>query len=511
MRKSSTAVWPAPVRGLIRNGALVGADPSAAEVMDNWFPTAQGARLRGGSTLFATVGDPVVRLMTYRSGSSESVFAATADSVYNITAVADPEVAPTADIASLTSGDWSFVQFATPAGQYLVMANGADSVRNFNGAAWSTPSITGVTSSALSFVWSHKRRLWFVEDGTLSAWYLPVNSISGAAAEFPLDGVFKLGGALLFGGTWSVDAGDGLDDMMLFVTTEGEVAVYQGTDPGTDYALSGVYRIGQPLNKHGWFRAGGDLCILTKDGIIPVSEALNKDVTALQASAITYPIEDLWQQAVANATTGTFPAIVWPTRTLFAVGVPASEATPVTLVANARTGAWARVTGWDTQCFAIFGDELLFGDSVGRIVKADDGGSDYYEGTQVSYTATLVPKFQDFGGMGDKFALHARVMWLSGAGYSVGLGCFANYEIGEYPDAPAVTEETGLKWGGGAKWGDGSKWGSAESASAGSDWQAVSGAGFSLSPVVRITHNRNSKPLYSIAAIQLRYEKGAGL
>jgi ferredoxin len=189
------------------------------------------------------------------------------------------------------------------------MANGTDSVRNYNGAAWSTPTLTGVTSANLSFVWSHKRSLWFVEKNTLSAWYLPVNSIAGTVAEFPLDGVFKLGGALLFGGTWSLDSGDGLDDVMLFITTEGEVAVYQGTDPGSDFQLSGVYRIGKPLNKHGWFRAGGDLCILTRDGIVPVSEALRKDVAALQAAAITFPIEDLWQQAIAAAASGTFPAI----------------------------------------------------------------------------------------------------------------------------------------------------------------------------------------------------------
>lgn len=479
--------------------------------MDNWFPTAQGARLRGGSRIFATVGNPVVRLMTHRSGSAESVFAATSDSIFNITAVADPAVAPAADLSALTSGDWSFVQFATPGGQFLVMANGADSARNFDGAAWTIPAITGVTSADLSFVWTHKRRLWFVEGGTLSAWYLPVNSIAGAAAEFPLDGVFKLGGALLFGGSWSLDAGDGLDDVMLFVTTEGEIAVYQGTDPSTDYALTGVYRIGRPLNKHGWFRAGGDLCILTKDGIIPVSAALNKDVTALQAAAITHPIEDLWQQAVANATTGKFPAIVWPTRTLFAVGVPASEASPVTLVANARTGAWARVTGWDTQCFALFGDELLFGDSVGRVIKADAGGNDYYEGDQISYTAKLVPKFQDFGGSWDKFALHARALWLAGAGYTVALSCFSNYAIGDYPTVAATAEEPDSKWGGGIKWGSGVKWGTTDAITTGSDWQAVSGSGFALAPVLTITHNRNTKPSFAITAIHLRYEKGSGL
>lgn len=506
-RRAKTAVWPAPVKGLIRNGALIGSSPDAAEVLTNFFPTGQGARLRGGSRLFATAGASVGRLLTYRSGTDEKLFAATQTDVFDVSAVVDPLVPPAASLSGLNSGDWSFVQFATPGGQFLVMASGADPVQNYNGAAWSAPAITGVSPSALSFVWSHKKRLWFVEGGTLSAWSLAVNSIAGVADIFPLDGVFRLGGALLFGATWSLDSGDGLDDMMVFATTEGEIAVYQGTDPAADFQLTGVYKIGRPLNKHSWFRAGGDLCIITEDGIVPISAAVQKDVAALQTSAITFPIEDLWREAVSNnSIAAPFASIVWPTQTLFFVGVPTATGQFAAIVSNTRTGAWAQVSGWDMRCMAIFGGALYFGTEAGEVLKADVGGED--AGLSPSYTGYYVPKFQDFGTPQDKTALHARALWKSDGGDKVELTCFSNYSIGAFPIPETAGEGAFGAWGDGSVWGDGSIWGPGTGEVVGSDWQAVSGSGFALAPALVVGSNRTDRPQFELSSIHLRYEQG---
>ena len=509
-RPSSSAIWPAPTKGLVRSGNFVAAPPDAAEVLDNFIPTTTGARQRGGATLHATVDAPVVQLMNYRSGALENLFAATAGDVFDVSAPVDPLVAPTADLTGLGSGDWSFLQFATPGGEFLWMCNGVDSARTYDGAAWATPAITGVASADLSFAWAHKKRIWAVEDGTLSAWYLPVNSIAGAMAEFPLQGVFRLGGQLLLGGTWSIDSGDGLDDNMVFVTSEGEIAVYQGTDPAVaaDWALVGTYRVGRPLSKNAWFRAGGDFMLLTEDGIVSVSEALQKDRAALMTSAITAPIEELWQATVANRSAASkFPVSIWPTRTLLLIGTPAVGGTNISLVANTRTGAWARITGWDVQCLAIFDDVVYFGTASNTIAKADTGGSDM----DVAYTSVCVPKFQELGSPNEKIALHARVLYRAAEVTPVRLTCFANYAVGSLPSVSAIGTESGTTWGGGAKWGGGSKWGSTSTKIAASDWQAVSGMGFSLAPCLVVTSNRLSQPDFEITSIQLRYEVGTAI
>ena len=219
--KSTTVSFKAPNKGWVKNQSLLDDVSGAADVLDNIFPTAQGGRLRKGCELHATVAAAVKHLFTWKSGATELMFAATASAIYDITSPADPAVSPAAAVSGLTSGDWSVANFANSAGEFSVLANGSDTVRNFDGSAWTVPAITGVTTSLLSQVWAFKERLWFVEKDTLSVWYLAVNAVAGAATELPLKGIFQLGGSLLFGANWSLDSGDGLDDVCIFVTTEG--------------------------------------------------------------------------------------------------------------------------------------------------------------------------------------------------------------------------------------------------------------------------------------------------
>lgn len=58
--------FPAPTKGWVQSGNITTAGMDQAEVLDNFFPTAQGARLRGGSTEYADIGAAIVRLMPAR-------------------------------------------------------------------------------------------------------------------------------------------------------------------------------------------------------------------------------------------------------------------------------------------------------------------------------------------------------------------------------------------------------------------------------------------------------------
>lgn len=528
----SEFVWPAPVAGLISSGTEINSDPRGCALLENFIPTAEGSRLRGGALSHSVVDGEVRSLFTYRSGVTENLFAATETTITDVSvpnaglfgvlfmeidgedviltldgdALTLPFPAP--DVGGLTSGDWSHVQFATAGGQFLVIANGSDSVRNFNGAAWSVPAITNVDSADLSFVWAHKRRLWFVEGNTLSAWYLPVNSIAGAAVAFPLDGVFSLGGALLFGGTWSQDSGDGLDDLAVFVTTEGQIAVYQGTDPdnAATWALVGVYQIGKPLGKTSWFRAGGDLVILTEDGIVPVSEALMKDRAALQAAAITSPIEDLWQRVVASRDISfRFPVALWSTKTTLVVGIPTLDDQLGVLVANTRTGAWATITGWPVSSLAVYQDRLYFGTPSGFIARGDESGSDF----GVPYAGRYVPRFQEMGTTEDKIALHARVIFKTAENADPRLVAFQNYQIDTFPPEGEYAPPSGDVWGSGV-WGQ-SKWGASLNTVVRSDWQSVSGMGFSQSVGLIVGSQSATAPTFELLGLILRYEVGRSI
>lgn len=196
---SQSFTFPAPVRGWILNENLATVQPAGARILDNWLCTPTGVRPRGGSVKHATLTGPVMALFAYNS-TTDAFFGATADAIFTITSPADPEVALTATISGQTSGDYSTAQFGTAGGDFLYAVNGTDDPQLFNGATWtaidgaSTPAITGVTTSGLSQVWSFANRLFFVQGGTMVAWYLPVDSIGGAANSFSLAGVFRKGG-----------------------------------------------------------------------------------------------------------------------------------------------------------------------------------------------------------------------------------------------------------------------------------------------------------------------------
>jgi hypothetical protein len=503
--KSKTRTFAAPKKGWIKNQNLVSGIKDGAEVLDNWFPTAQGARLRNGRDKHATIGGPVKSMFQRKSGNEDHMFAASATDIYDITTPADKDVAPTADVSSLTSGDWSTAQFANAADDYLVLANGADSVRNFDGTTWTTPSITGVTSADLNQVFVFKERLFFMENNSLSFWYLAVNAIAGAATEFPLKGVFHLGGDLLFGTSWSLDTGSGLDDLAIFVTTEGEVAVYSGTDPSssTTWALVGVYRIGKPLNKNAFFKAGGDVAIVTEDGIISISEALKKDRAALQADAITFPIEDAWITAIANRDrTFPFSVTLWHSQTMLIVGTPSiSGNIDVAFVANARTGAWCRFTGWDVQASVVNDDKFYFGTSDNFIFRGGVTGKDY----DVGYSAIWIPRFFE-GNANEKFAVHARFRGRASESYEISLGASANYAETAIPVPTASAEESDNVWGTGL-WGT-MTWGGTENVSHVSDWGAVAAQGTALAPGIRLESNRTTANTLEAIALDLMYEEG---
>jgi hypothetical protein len=386
--------------------------------------------------------------------------------------------------------------------------NGANDLRLYNGTAWqtinsaSTPAFTNVDTDDLTYVWAHKRRLWFCEKGEPSVWYLPVDSIAGAAVEFPLRSVFTLGGAVLFGATWSRDAGDGMDDLQVFVSTEGQVAIYQGTDPNnaSTWALVGLYRIGRPLHKNAHFRTGGDIMVLTEDGIVAISSAMERDRTAQQSSAATAMISDLWAEVVAiRQGLSRFPCVLWPSRRFLLVGAPAVGSQPLCLASNATTGAWSRILGWDTQALAVFNDSLIFGDSAGRVCKGDSGGSDL----GLPYEAVCVPKMQDMSAPERKFLLRARATFRAGSVFNVALFGAADF-VPMRPDeaAPANTGgDTAQLWGGSSVWGSGVKWGAAATEMVQTNWQTVLGAGQSVAPGLMLSVAR-SAPRVSVPISQ---------
>lgn len=517
VKTSTTKTFRAPYRGYVRSTVPGFPKEGQAIVLDNWFPTTEGARIRKGSTKHATIGGSVLHVRGYEAGITSKLFAADENNIYDVTSPADPDVSPSAAVSSLTSGDWSSIQFQTSGGTFLVMVNGADDMEQYDGSSWtaintgSSPAITGVDTADLSQLWAFKRRIFLIEEGTMSAWYLPADSIAGAAAELPLGGIFSLGGSLLFGGTWSQDSGDGLDDYCVFVTNKGEVAVYQGTDPSSasTWEIVGVYRIGQPLHKNAHFRAGGDLAVVTDEGIVPISAAVSKDRAALGQYAVTRPIEEQWRIYMKSRTGLSIPfsCVLWQSASMLLVGMPTDTGQDVkALAANAVTGAWSSgFTGWDVQCSCIWDDGLYFGTGSSTVMQGDVGGTD--DGT--AYQAVALGSFDMMKSPAEKSAIHARATIKTNYPYTFTLFCNSDYVV-EVPTAGAADDiDGGAVWGGGV-W-DTMVWqvaGSEETKEVTSEWQNVNGSGFVLAAGISITIGDDVAPDIELTGIELVFEVG---
>lgn len=477
----------APTAGWIANRALSvsGGTPGAA-VLDNFFPLPTGAILRRGSVQRYSIGSgPVRSLFRYVLSGPGKLFASISGPIFDVSTSTPSEAR-----AGGTNGDWRVQQFTTSGGTFLIGVNGTDTAWLYDGTTFAGTTITfpagsGLDTSDLAYVWSHANRLWFAQKDGLSAWYLPVDQIGGELTKLPLGGVFQRGGVLLFGQAWSVSSGGGLTDQCVFVTTEGEVAAYQGIDPGdaNAWGLVGLYRIGKPLGAKAFVKAGGDLLIATNIGMVSLATASAKDFAALGAAAISYPIQEAWTEAVAQRGQGEWRCAIWAEGGMMLVAPPLDGAgRPACFVANVNTGAWCRFTNWSVASVETFNGLLHFGDFHGNLWIGNSTGAD----NGLPYSGTCIPLFTDLGApAARKIARNARLVKRSASPSVEKLTAIFNFSD-RVPAAPPAAEIGDSSLWGTGEWGT-STWGAEGADIVTSEWRSVGGSGHDVSVCVQVT------------------------
>ena len=318
--------------------------------------------------------------MSYSSGSANKLFAIASGSIYNITAGG---AIGSADVSGLTNSRFQYSNITTPAASYLMCVNGADKLRTYDGSAWHKDGdgppydITGVDSATLSNITLFKNRIWFTQNNSLKAWYLPVNSIGGTATALDMTSLFRLGGYLMAGMTWTLDAGYGVDDYLAFITSNGEVIVWRLTDPTTPSGISqiGVYSVGAPIGRRCYTKFGGDLLIITQDGVVPMSGSLQSSRLDPRVS-ITNKIQ--YAMSLAISTYGAnfgWCLLYYPKENQLLMNVPIAVGQQQQYVMNNITKSWCNFTGWNANCFELFQDNPYFGGD-GYVAAAWNGTVD---------------------------------------------------------------------------------------------------------------------------------------
>ena len=163
-----TVTLPAPIRGVIENENWAYTKPGGAVILDNWFPTQKGLKLRGGTERWLTLPDPVEVVRSgfeYVSGSVQRMFAATVTRLFDVS-FSDSPVEVTG-LGTQTDGNYSAAQLANTGGDYLIIVNDAgDYVRRYNGTSWAYLSTTTPADWAISTAYAVGARALDTDDNT---------------------------------------------------------------------------------------------------------------------------------------------------------------------------------------------------------------------------------------------------------------------------------------------------------------------------------------------------------
>ena len=329
-----------------------------------------------------------------------------------------------------------------------------------------------MTTTTLHCPTLFKNRVWFIEASTLKAWYLPTAAIGGAANVLDLSSICRKGGYLVAMGAWTLDAGYGADDNLVFITSQGEVVVYRGTDPASasTWAQAGLWQVGAPISRRCMLKYGGDILILTYDGLLPLSEALQSSRLDPRVA-----LTDKIQGAVAEVTKAYGSSFGWglfynAKNNALQVNVPIGAGTQQQFVMNTITKNWGQFTGWAANCWEQFQDNPYFGGN-GVVYRA--WTSDYSDNGAAIQTDTL-QAFNYFKNRGaKKYFTRARPSIATDGVPAIFLGMNVDYDTSDTTQALTFSPTTYGLWDV-ALW-DSGLWGAGLSVT--NNWQGISGIG----------------------------------
>lgn len=481
---SMVASLPAPIGGWNARDVLGQMAPDDAVSLQNWFPATTDIWLRYGHTRWAT-GFPaqVETTLVYESGTVSKLFGISSGGIYDATSGG---AVGAASVSALTNSRWQYVNFATTGGQYLIAVNGLDAARQFDGAAWHKDGdgapydITGVSSLTLDNVNVFKNRLWFVQKNTLKMWYLPINALGGAAVSLDLSSVFMNGGYLMAMGTWTIDGGYGVDDYAVFVTSQGEVAVYRLTDPTTPTGIAqiGIFQVSSPIGKRCFTKYMGDMLIICHDGLYPLSSGLQSSRLNPKV-ALTDKIQFAMNQAVTSyGENFGWELLIYPKQNMLFMNVPVSEGSgQQQYVMNTITKAWCNFTGWEANCWSLWNDDPYFGGNT-YIGKAWDTLADNGE----NIDAIGLQAFNYFKSPGKKKqAMQMRPTLLTNGSPALFAGVNVDFDLSDSTAALSFLPTTYATWDSGV-W-DTAVWGGGLTPSR--NWIGANGLGYALAPMLK--------------------------
>jgi hypothetical protein len=291
---------------------------------------------------------------------------------------------------------------------------------------------------------AHMNRLFFADQGNLAVYYLPLQTKAGEVKILPLNAYFKRGGFIKAMYTWSVDGGVGIDDMLAIFTSNGECAIFAGSDPDSNFSLKGIFRFDAPMSKHSIVNYGGELYVLISTGLVPMSTLMKAEseqlgqvdksvLSMFMADSTRYADRPGWQ-AILNPQSGR----------VFCNAPQGAPNVYHQMVRHMPRPVWSQFEGVPARCWAWMYPYMWFGDDKGNIYQGhtsflNDDGKPIQVDVQMAWSQYKTP--------GVKHFKMIKVYFTSDGEVQMALDVKVDYDLTRPENFPDVTfRQPGASW-----------------------------------------------------------------
>lgn len=479
-QQATPVAFPAPAAGINAISNIMEMSPQDAIFVYNLISGQYGLRTRDGYQEWCTnVGTGGVRTIIPYVGSDESenkLFACAEDGIYDVTSSSST---PTQAIAFASTnatsgyGVW-YITTNTAGAKFLCYCDETNGyyVYTESSGTWAKIAmgaggneVSGVNPANFCFVMSWKNRLWFIERGTGSAWYLAVGALFGAATKFEFGNKFKYGGSLEALYNWTVDGGIGVDDYLVGISGGGDVIVYQGTDPSTASTIDqrGNYFIGPPpVGRRIGGNFGGELFLLSSYGLIPITKLLSGQSVMQQQTLVSARITPIVNSEMALSRTSRGWEVKFiPSQNIMMISSPKRTGQPyIQYVQSTDTNGWSFYRALPHDCGDTWQGLFYFGDADNRVMVHTGSQDDVPLGASsgIDIEWALLTAFHDLNSpSANKVVQFIRPTFLSTEIPSYFVQARYDYDIGEIQGLLPSVAPSGSEWDVGA-W-DSAIWG----------------------------------------------------
>jgi hypothetical protein len=403
--------FPASVGGVNAVDSLLLMKPEDCIYTFNLMPSEYGSRLRKGYKEWVvncvndvTLDNDVKTIIAFDSNNlfeeDNKLFAVTSEGIWDVTLYADngPIRKQAFSNSSGDSGYGVWCEYTGAAanstslkrGHYLYYADALNGLFVYNEGTdlWTVPlgweyqtgtdaggepTYTNFPVDDIAFIMVYKQRLWVILQNDDDAWYLPSGSIAGVLTRFTFGSKMPHGGNLQGLYNWTVDAGVGVDDMLVALGKGGDVVVYTGIDPDSpDFTSRGLWFIGEtPASRRCVVEYGPDLYMLSTYGIVSLANLLKGD--PVEYPAISSKISRFLRADIENGKNlSSWQLLLNPSDGFMQVVTPKPGNNPyIQYNLNTQTGAWGFWEDVPILGAAPWQGDYFFGGPDGKVYIYD--------------------------------------------------------------------------------------------------------------------------------------------